>query len=113
SSHQIAKDFNVIYEKGFGFTFEENSIPNYILYLLPLKSYIQIHLPFQKDFEKKHGVSFQTIVAIIYLLCFLYLQSSLNEKPGIILNIIQRGYEGPSKISQILKEIIYYKKFAE
>ena len=81
---------------------------NFIIYPYPLKKYITALLPFDNDFKSIFGISYINIVLLLASMCFRYFYMTIVEKRPILINILMRGYEGPSTKAEIVGEIMYF-----
>jgi len=88
----------------------EGEVPaNFILVPYPIKKFIKAHLPLNNDFFNKYNIGFTQIIATFSALCFRYFYMTAFEGRPTLLKISTRGYEGPYKKEEILKEINYFK----
>lgn len=111
--HSKVDELNEMFEKTFNFTLGKEYVPNFLLVPFSLNKYLTAHLPFDKDFQTKNNISFQSILFVITTLCFRYFYTSVIKKYPYIVNIMQRGYEGPEEFENILQSIKGFSKHAE
>ena len=110
--HSKISDFNKVYEELFNFSVGKDYVPNFLLLPFSLGKYMKAHLPFTNDFKLKYNVSFQSLLLIMLALCYRYFHiSAMKESPRVV-HIMQRGYEGPELMSNILRIVKEYKAIA-
>lgn len=101
---------NALLEKVLKLSIQSIGQSNFILYPYPIKKYIEVHRPLEKDFRQKYGISFVTVIISFSAMCFRYFYLTAVEKKTSILKILQRGYDGPFKRKDILDEVSYFAK---
>ena len=97
--------FSRYFYKLSGIQFAENFRTNFVWVNFNLRGYLQSHEPFASAFEEKHGVSLETVIAVV---ASLWCRAAfwIKEVPDqLLVKYWQRAYEGPYKEEYILDEI--------
>lgn len=108
--HVTVDELNEFFEKIFNFTTGKEYIPNFLIVPFSMSKYLNAHLPFDIDFQKKNQLPFQSILFVITALCFRYFYISAKKEYPAIVTVLQRGYEGPLELKEILHSIKEFKK---
>jgi hypothetical protein len=112
-NHLPIEKLNVVFETLIGITFSEEYIPNFLLFPISLKKYIVAHLPFEKDFHSKYGVDFRCVLLALAALCYRYFYLLITKESLAIVSVMQRGYEGPVEVDDVLSIVLDFYPSAE
>ena len=108
--HETAESVGAGYKAIVGKTVEMpfgNRCPNFIMLPFNLASFYRSHQPFRIAFVQKHGVSLESVIALLGAIGFLTMKS-WRLRPELFLRHNQRAYEGPVLPQDIIRSIEPY-----
>ncbi len=104
ATKNTAKGNKEIFRDHFGIEFMNDVESNFYWSILEIGDYYKNHLPFADAFRNKHGVSLESVLMIIAIIC-IESNSAFTKSVDYFWRMMQRAYEGPYVRDQYLAKV--------
>jgi hypothetical protein len=87
------------------FMLGRRAAPNFLWLPFNIKSFLHAHLPFGTAFQASHGVTLESVIAVIATMAHETFASWIRQPERCLLRSWQRAYEGPLRLDEYVQHI--------